>query len=373
MELNSRSTDPLIRDEALLVQPMLIDKVQPEKSLQVYDAYPVNHRDQPMTRGLDSQPLLGVDSGVIVNLAEYDLIHDDNELENLLVSHIRDLNLDEVDKIRTFLKEENLEGVLTKRAEVIIKQFNKYVDRLKGLANNDILAINRFYDNKVELLAAAFETDHSRLESLLGNLDHKLNDLRSLNFKSSLDELARFLKWHNANDDLPSPLEEKLFRMAQCVQNRLTMLQKACAEAYRDAQRSIHHTSEIISNSLSLLCPSCNDPYDSERQALVLAPCGHQLCTVCFTQITDLLYQGRCIYLSPSTSRCPSCKTLIEKVVADRSLNSRATEPELDPRSVLREVYASLGAVQAIIGRRSIFPPTGQAQLDGSSSKGNLP
>ncbi|KAE8306033.1 zinc-RING finger domain-containing protein [Giardia duodenalis] len=359
----------------LSVRSLSLNAAQPTKSMRLHENFPIqpsrpygesrvsNFTSLPENR--DTEP-----SSTQNNPEVTEILHLENALryeadaqgvgmglDQLILNKMTAQGVTDPTQVRRFLTDEAIEDVLNERAHVLLTKFNSHITEITRTVAESMASMNKLYDNKVELLSAAFEADFARLSNLFAGLNKRLEDLKAVSGVLPKDDFTAFLQRYKQQDEIPSIIEERMLIMARCVQNRVSSLRTSFEEQHIEMKHVIAAATSSIKSYLDLSCPKCFERYGPSRRIIALAPCGHSICESCFYNLSGQVYMGQVVVLTAKRAVCSLCNSLISHAVLDRMMNARVSRHELDPREAYQAIAETLTQVHKTLMQIDVLNP----------------
>lgn len=359
----------------LSVRPLNLNAAQPAKSMRLHENFPVQlnqprrgsriSRTTSVAGNKDAEPRKSLDKPDATEIfhledalrCDTDTQEVDISLDQLIFRKMASQGVTDPAQVRKFLTDEAIEDILNERAHILLTKFNSHVAEIARTASENMASMNKFYDNKVELLSTAFEADFARLSSLFAGLNKRLEDLKAVSGALPKDDFTAFLQKYKQQDEIPSIIEERMLIMAQCVQDRVSSLRTSFEDHYTEMKHNISAAATSIKSYLDLSCPKCLERYGPSRRIIVLAPCGHSICESCLYDICGQVYMGQMITLATNRVVCSLCNSSVSHAVLDKMMTARVSRHELDPRETYQAIAEILNRAQETLMKIDVLNP----------------
>lgn len=331
-------TSPVYADllvpDALAVSPVRVEKTTGKRTMRVYDEYPIAQRNvfAENWHRRDTTALQTAFVSVMQNAG--------NQVRSALgttLSAGKERSApaapihEGILSVRTAYskygnQDPTIAQSLTSEAHAILEEFNRHLNELSEMAAESLVVISKGYESRTELAAVAFETDYTRLQDLLRDLQQRFDTVCCMKSMDGLDPFTRFIDRFRSGDAVPSALEKRMLVLARAVSVRLVLARNRLAQDIHALEAASDKAGAAIDAHIRLTCRECSRPFSDTRQALVLAPCGHNICTSCFEDLSGLHYDTECLKLDFSEIRCRFCKVRSEYVTLDKVVNERSSD-----------------------------------------------
>lgn len=359
----------------LSVHSLSLNTAQPTKSMRLHENFPIQPNRSyggfrasnftSLPKNQDTEPSSTQNNPEVAEILhlenalryEANTQEVDTGLDQLILHKMTTQGITDPTQVRRFLTDEAIEDILNERAHALLTKFNSHVNEIARTAAESMASMNKLYDNKIELLSAAFEADFARLSTLFAGLNKRLEDLKAVSGVLPKDDFTAFLQKYKQQDEIPSIIEERMLIMARCVQNRVSSLRTSFEEHHIEMKHIIAAATSSIKSYLDLSCPKCLERYGPSRRIIALAPCGHSICESCFYNTCGQVYMGQMVVLTTKRVVCSLCNSLISHAVLDRMINARISRHELDPRETYQTIVKTLAQVHEMLMQIDVLNP----------------